>query len=300
MRRTVGTATSRYLWDGDDLFADLDGAGSRVAEYVHFPGVDRPHSQRRGGQVSYYATDHPGHVLGLIDGANVLWNEYEYLPFGGGISATEGVSNALRFGGRETEGGLYFHRARYLDPELGRFLSEDPIGLGGGINPFVYGTNDPINSLDPTGCFSLFGGLVGVVGGFFTGGVAGAIFGGVVGAFGDELLGGSNPPTSLPNPFGGLPTPPFGNPPPGDPSAPSGFGPLGGPFGGPFGGFFLSTPGAAGTRLQACLRACEKGTDAIERFCRRIPERRVRAACWGVSLLGGPACKNFCYLFYSE
>jgi uncharacterized protein RhaS with RHS repeats len=42
-------------------------------------------------------------------------------------------------------------RARWYDPFLGRFLSEDPIGLEGGINQYTYALNDPVNLRDPTG-----------------------------------------------------------------------------------------------------------------------------------------------------
>src|SRR5690606_5753619 len=45
----------------------------------------------------------------------------------------------------------YYHRMRYYDPELGRFLSEDPIGLAGGINPYLHAANDPANLRDPSG-----------------------------------------------------------------------------------------------------------------------------------------------------
>ena len=59
----------------------------------------------------------------------------------------------MGFTGREwdAETQLYFYRARYYDPQLGRFLSEDPIGLAGGINPYVYAGNDPVNHKDPYG-----------------------------------------------------------------------------------------------------------------------------------------------------
>lgn len=48
-------------------------------------------------------------------------------------------------------GGLYYMRARWYDPEIGRFLSEDPIGVGGGLNLYAFGKNDPINKVDPSG-----------------------------------------------------------------------------------------------------------------------------------------------------
>jgi RHS repeat-associated protein len=50
---------------------------------------------------------------------------------------------------------LYYMRARWYDPRTGRFLSEDPIGLAGGVNPSVYGADDPVNGRDPTGTYDL-------------------------------------------------------------------------------------------------------------------------------------------------
>jgi hypothetical protein len=49
------------------------------------------------------------------------------------------------------ETGLYYDRARYLDPTLGRFISEDPLGLGGGLNAYAFVGNDPVNGWDPSG-----------------------------------------------------------------------------------------------------------------------------------------------------
>ena len=46
---------------------------------------------------------------------------------------------------------LYYVRNRWYDPVTRRFLSEDPIGLDGGINPYVFGENDPISMSDPLG-----------------------------------------------------------------------------------------------------------------------------------------------------
>jgi RHS repeat-associated protein len=92
-------------------------------------------------------------VTGLVDRDGAVVNEYHYTPFGQAESVREGVPNPLRFKGRELdpETGFYFMRARYYDPHLGRFISEDPIGLAGGINPYVFAGNDPVNSADPYG-----------------------------------------------------------------------------------------------------------------------------------------------------
>ncbi|MEW6609965.1 MAG: RHS repeat-associated core domain-containing protein, partial [bacterium] len=63
------------------------------------------------------------------------------------------VSNSYLFTGREidAESGLYYYRARYYDSEVGRFVTQDPIGFEGGINLYAYVGNNPINLIDPTG-----------------------------------------------------------------------------------------------------------------------------------------------------
>jgi RHS repeat-associated protein len=61
-------------------------------------------------------------------------------------------TNALQFTGRENDGtGLSFYRARYYDPRLQRFISEDPLGPAGGVNLFTYAENQPIAYTDPLG-----------------------------------------------------------------------------------------------------------------------------------------------------
>ena len=74
----------------------------------------------------------------------------------GNLTFSEGTpadSNSFRYTGREfdEETGLYYYRARYYDPEVGRFMNEDPIGFSGGINFYSYVGNNPINFIDPLG-----------------------------------------------------------------------------------------------------------------------------------------------------
>ena len=59
------------------------------------------------------------------------------------------------FTGREwdPEIGLYYYRARYYDPKVGRFIGEDPIGFGGGNNFYGYVNANPTNSRDPLGLY---------------------------------------------------------------------------------------------------------------------------------------------------
>ncbi len=61
---------------------------------------------------------------------------------------------SLQYTGRENDGnGLYYYRARYYSPVLGRFISKDPLGFAGGINPYVYASDNPINLTDPLGLY---------------------------------------------------------------------------------------------------------------------------------------------------
>ena len=68
-------------------------------------------------------------------------------------SATrENIRNPLRFQGQyfDTETGLHYNRYRYYDPQVGRFISKDPIGFAGGLNVYAYAPN-PVGWVDPFG-----------------------------------------------------------------------------------------------------------------------------------------------------
>jgi RHS repeat-associated protein len=153
VRRTAPDGTiTRYLYDGDDLLMELDAAGNPIRTYTYYPGVDQPHSVHMNGQTYYYAMEQPGHVKALIDASNNVVTKYDYTPWGE-VDATGTVTQPLGYMAREYDEtiGLYNVRARWYDPHQGRFVSEDPIGLAGGINPYAYAGNDPVNHTDPSG-----------------------------------------------------------------------------------------------------------------------------------------------------
>jgi RHS repeat-associated protein len=155
------TATRHFFWDQGQLLAELDATESnRVGEYAYFPGTDRPVSFLTGATAvtatRYFQQDAQGSVIGLTTSAGGLaaavslsrpWGEFE-------DPLTIGDSVRVRWQGLFYEGDatqLYYVRTRWYDPVTHRFLTPDPIGLEGGLNPYTFAGNDPVNGSDPSG-----------------------------------------------------------------------------------------------------------------------------------------------------
>jgi RHS repeat-associated protein len=161
IRKTSASVGVReYLWDGDKIIAELDGGGSGnvVQTYTYYPGdADHPRSVTSGDQTYFFSTEPDGTVDGLIRKSDrEVVAKYTYTPWGQLESESQQIDpavNRLRWKGLpyDPETGLYYMRARYYDPMARRFISEDPIGLEGGINQYTFGAGDPINRSDPSG-----------------------------------------------------------------------------------------------------------------------------------------------------
>ena len=95
-------------------------------------------------------------VLGLSGHDGTVLQTMAYDPFGN-KAATSGsaTNNTPMFTGREQDAdtGLYYFRARYYDPTLGRFLTQDPKGFAVGVNFYAAMGDNPINANDPYGTF---------------------------------------------------------------------------------------------------------------------------------------------------
>lgn len=151
--KTVNGVSSQSLHDGADIVQEVSG-GTVGATYLRGLNVDEPFV-RQSSAAEYYHTDALGSVLALSNSSGVTATSYMYEPFG--KNSTSGASsNPFQFTGRENDGtGLYYYRARYYNPQLGRFLNEDPLRFGGGdVNLFAYVNNNPINLTDPSGLLS--------------------------------------------------------------------------------------------------------------------------------------------------
>ena len=151
--RKSGSSVVNYVYDGANVVAEYDASGNLVAHYDQGPGVDEPLAMSHTGALSFFETDGLGSVTSLSDSAGGVAATYQYDAFGNLVSASGTVVNPFRYTAREWDGetGLYYYRARYYDASTGRFLSEDTIGLQGGVNVYAYAAASPTNWADPSG-----------------------------------------------------------------------------------------------------------------------------------------------------
>jgi len=92
------------------------------------------------------------HVCSITAGGQVAW-EAHYTPFGRASVISQGPTFNLRFPGHyfDAETGLHYNWHRYYDPETGRYITSDPIGLAVGLNTYGYVAGNPVKYIDPTG-----------------------------------------------------------------------------------------------------------------------------------------------------
>ncbi|MDX9823069.1 MAG: RHS repeat-associated core domain-containing protein, partial [Syntrophales bacterium] len=165
--------TTYYLYDGPNIALEYDQASNITARYTHGPNIDEPLAVEKDNQAYYYHADGLGSVIALSDAQGSIVQQYDYDSFGN-MTTTGGITQPFAFTSREfdPETGMYFYRARYYDPKVGRFVTKDPIGFKGGINVFAYVQNNPVNKLDPSGLYDQpypIGGSIGVEGHFIYG-----------------------------------------------------------------------------------------------------------------------------------
>ncbi len=155
--KTPNGATRHFVYDGPNLLAEFDERMQPMALYVHAPGIDRPLAMIRGGETYFYHADRLGSILALSDSTGKLAAAYRYDAFGVLLhESNRALVNPFRFAAREYEpSGLYYFRARYYDPALGRFLSPDPKAPKRDqpldLNPYLYARNNPVRFRDPSG-----------------------------------------------------------------------------------------------------------------------------------------------------
>ncbi|MDD5452108.1 MAG: RHS repeat-associated core domain-containing protein [Desulfovibrionales bacterium] len=138
--------------------AEADGANNITRYYIH--GLGLMAMVTPSDEVYCYHFNAIGSTVAMTDQSQNIVNKYAYDPFGKVLNQQEAISQPFKFVGQYgvmTEpNGFYYMRARYYDPNVGRFISEDPIGFeGGDVNLYAYVGNNPIMLIDPLGVCSV-------------------------------------------------------------------------------------------------------------------------------------------------
>jgi RHS repeat-associated protein len=150
VEKVAGGVTTTYSYDGEDILREIR-AGITL-KYVHGSGIDEPLAREDGsGALTYYHADGLGSVVKRTNQTGVVIHEYRYDAWGN--IETGATEPGYSYTGREwdPEVGFAYYRARYLDPRLGRFVSEDPVLFGGGVNFYQYADNNAASLADPEG-----------------------------------------------------------------------------------------------------------------------------------------------------
>jgi RHS repeat-associated protein len=149
-RRIKDAAGKSFFYDGANAAQEL--SGTTVTANLLSGGVDEVFSRADGSGALTPLADALGSTIALADANGNLVTQYSYDPFGNTTVSGTASTNPSQYTGRENEGnGLYFLRARYYNPQLGRFISEDPAGLLFGPNLYQYAYGSPTNYVDPSG-----------------------------------------------------------------------------------------------------------------------------------------------------
>ncbi|MGI8403173.1 MAG: RHS repeat-associated core domain-containing protein [Thermomicrobiales bacterium] len=168
--RSIGAALERvWVHDRSQLLGEFDAANGnqRVAEYIYSEGADAPYAVVLGAttptSINYVELNAAGNVVGTHNGTSITMTA-SYDDWGNPSVGVSRVGNLFWKGlPRDEYTGLYYVQARWYDPALGRFISEDPAGFAGGLNPYTFADDDPVNGSDPTGLFA--GGIFNFTGG---------------------------------------------------------------------------------------------------------------------------------------
>ncbi len=144
-------STTYFAYEGDRMV--LEQCGGNEITHLYQPDSFAPLAQIHDGTIHHLHTDHLGTPLEASnDAGDVTWR-ITYRTWGSCVTEeVNEIQQGLRFQGQyfDPETALHYNRFRYYDPTTARFVSQDPIGLAGGINKFQYAQN-PIKWLDPLG-----------------------------------------------------------------------------------------------------------------------------------------------------
>ena len=153
VERTLDGQVTRFVYDGAQAVREVPNTGSAV-DFVNGPGLDQVWARLQGASATTLVTDALASTVAEGDALGAVSLTRIYEPFGRSAENGASVENSLQFTGREKDRDeLYYYRARYYQPAIGRFTSEDPAGFVDGLNTYSYAKGGPVDGRDPTGMY---------------------------------------------------------------------------------------------------------------------------------------------------
>jgi RHS repeat-associated protein len=162
--KTVNGVTTRYLVEDDvnptgypQVLDELTGSTVTRTYTYGLQRISENQIVNSTWTPSFYGYDGGGNVRQLTNSAGTVTDTYEYDAFGNSFAKTGSTPNNYLYRGEQFDPdlGLYYLRARYYNPAIGRFLSRDPLDGNANdpasLHKYLYADGDPINRIDPTG-----------------------------------------------------------------------------------------------------------------------------------------------------
>ncbi len=154
--KTTNGNITNHIWDGSNIVIETNGAGTVTDKYVR--GINLIYSEDgTGANRRFFMYNGHGDTVQLTDTSGNVLKSYDYDAFGNEKNPDPNDTNVFRYAGEmyDKETGTYYLRARYYDPSLGRFITEDSY-LGNNTDPlslnlYTYCYNNPENLIDPSG-----------------------------------------------------------------------------------------------------------------------------------------------------
>ncbi|MCB1121710.1 MAG: hypothetical protein KJT03_09190, partial [Verrucomicrobiae bacterium] len=147
-------SVKQFVWNRLELVEERDASGQVTRRF--FPmGMEIVTGPDSGKY--FYTVDHLGSICELMDETGAVRTRYEYDPFGRRVKIEGDLEADFGFTGYyyHAPSGLCMAPFRFYDPDLGRWISRDPLEEADDINLFAYVSNNPLNRIDPLGLSSL-------------------------------------------------------------------------------------------------------------------------------------------------
>ena len=148
VEKTSGTinSTRKFVWCGQEKCEFRDAADAVTQR-------NYPQGQYIGTTAYFYTRDHVGSIREMFTGGGTVVARYDYDPYGRSTTILGTTPTDMNFTGlyRHSKSGLDLAVYRAYDPDLGRWLSRDPIAEKGGLNLYGYVHNKPAKNVDPSG-----------------------------------------------------------------------------------------------------------------------------------------------------